>query len=384
MRVEHATNLGQLERLARRRLPRRVHDVVAGGADDERALGRNRAALEQLRLRPRLLADVRRRDPATTLFGRVHPFPLLLGPVGYQRLVHRDGEVGTARAASEAGVTTVLSGGSSYRPDEVVAAASVPCWYQLYTSDDRDRTGRTVERVADLGFEVLCVTVDTPMHAVRTRDVTNRISMPLRATPGLVAEALRTPSWAVSHLTGGAGHGLPSSRRFPRGREQAHATGDRSGRVVDRADLAWLRERWHGPLVVKGVLRGEDVGPLLDLGVDGVVVSNHGGRQLDLAPATIEVLGEVLAAADGRLPVLVDGGFRRGAEIVAAVAMGAAAVLIGRPQVFALAAGGPRGVRHLLALLAAEIDTTMGLLGCATRADLTPDLVQLPARSARS
>jgi (S)-mandelate dehydrogenase len=376
--LNRIATVADMERAAHRALPRQVFDVIAGGADDELVLLRNRAALTGLRLRPHVLRDVSSRDLSVTLFGETYSLPVMLAPVGYQRLVHRDGEVASVRAASSKRVGTLLSGGSSCSPEAVAAAVEDTPWYQLYPSAERQATQRILSRIERLGYPVLCVTVDTPMHAVRSRDIRNRITMPLRPTPSLVASALRHPRWTASLMTGGAGRGLPASTRFPADTAAArHVTRGRVGRVISSDDLAWIRDQWSGPMIVKGVLNPQDVDHILGHGVDGIVVSNHGGRQFDYAPSTIEVLPEIVAAVSGRVPVLIDSGFRRGAEVVAALALGASAVLIGRPYIYGLAVAGRRGVEHVLEILAAEIDTALGLVGAASLKDLEPSLVQV-------
>jgi 4-hydroxymandelate oxidase len=337
--------LGDFEAAARERLDKGVYDYFAGGAEDERALARNRAAWADIALHYRVLVDVSRRDLSTSVLGQRLAMPVLVAPTSFQRLAHPDGEPATLRAAADAGIATVLSMGASVPVEQAVADARGALWSQLYVMRDRGRTREVVMRAQAAGCRAIVLTVDQPVFGRRERDLRNAFNTP----PGLLVPAIGDVSW----------------REF--------------GAMLDPAvtwtDLDWLRGITDLPIVVKGVVRGDDAARAAERGAAGIIVSNHGGRQLDASPATADVLPAVVAAAAGRAEVLVDGGIRRGADVVRALALGARAVLIGRPILWALAVGGEPGVARALGLLAAEIDATMALCGCTDVASITRTLV---------
>jgi isopentenyl diphosphate isomerase/L-lactate dehydrogenase-like FMN-dependent dehydrogenase len=363
---------------ARRRLPRGVFDAIEGGAGDEVTLRANREALQRLYLRPRALADVSRRDLSTTVLGQPVRMPVLLAPCGMARMADSDAELAVARAAGRAGTIFAVSGASSYSLEEIARAATGPLWYQLYLPPERAVADALLARVERAGYGVVCVTIDTAVEITRERDIRNRLTLPLRITPQLIAGGATRPAWAKDFLLGRVGqahrmHGFGGAVRTA----YQNLVGTIENLVpVTHDDLAWLRERWPGRLVVKGVLRGEDCERMIALGVDGIVVSNHGGRTVDGLAPTIDVLPEVVEAAAGRAEVLIDGGFRRGTDVAKALALGARACLVGRPYMFGLAAGGEAGVDRVLAILAGELERAMALLGCATVADLDASIVR--------
>jgi isopentenyl diphosphate isomerase/L-lactate dehydrogenase-like FMN-dependent dehydrogenase len=373
MRIADAQSAHDMRRIARRRLPRAVFDVIDGGAGDELTLRANCEAFEQLWLRPRAFAEVRDVDLRTTVLGQPLAVPFLLGPCSFARMCDSAAEPAVARAAERAGTAYVVAGGSSAAPERVAQAVEQPLWYQLYMNPDRAVTAALLDRVEAARYRVLCVTIDTPGKPHRERDLRNRIDLPLTITPRLALAGLTRPRWARDFLLGTDGSESPL-------RAVANAYGNFADAIlhiksVTLDDVAWLRERWPGPLVIKGILRGEDVPPLLGLGVDGVVVSNHGGRNLDGAPPTITVLAEVVAAADGRAEVLLDSGIRRGTDILKALALGARACLVGRPYLFALAAGGEAGVDRMLTLLRNEVHRAMAFAGVASIGAIDRSLV---------
>ena len=365
-RLSRLISVRDFERAARRTLPRPIFDVIAGGAGDETTVQENQRALGRLRLRPRSFVDIRQRDLSTTVLGDRISLPVVLAPVGYQRMLHRDAELASARAAARLGTVFALNSVSSYPLEEVASEARAPRWYQLYMPGDRDAADELLARVEDAGYRVLCLTVDTPMAGMRERDIRNRITQPLKIGPRMVLSAASRPAWAFDFVRGGAGRGLKPVGRLPMSLKDAGKAIAKTGKPVSFEDLAWLRERWPGPLLVKGVLRGDDCAKIMEYGVDGVVVSNHGGRQLDSSPPTIEVLPEIVAAVGDRAEVFIDGGFRRGTDVVKALALGARAVLIGRPYLYGLAVGGQQGVERVLEILREEIDTAVGMLGCTS------------------
>jgi 4-hydroxymandelate oxidase len=354
-------NLFEYERLAAERLPAMAYDYFASGAHDELTLRDNRAAFERRRLRPRVLRDVSKRDASTVLLGRTHALPVLTAPMAFQRLAHPEGELALARACSALGVTLTLSTLSTVALEEVAAATSMPAappWFQLYVYRDRALTQALVERAEAAGYEALMLTVDAPLLGRRERDARNQFTLP----PGLSAANLEHPSLrALVSAPGESG----LFRYFAQQIDPA-LTWDA---------VAWLTSITRLPVLVKGVLRGDDAALAVQAGARGVIVSNHGGRQLDGSIAAIDALPEVVEAVAGRVDVLVDGGVRRGTDIVKAIALGARAVLLGRPLLWGLAVDGEAGARHVLELLRDELDLAMALCGAGTLEDLTPDLV---------
>lgn len=373
--------VADVRRRAKRRLPRAIFDFVDGGAEDERTLRWNQTGFADLEFRPRVLVDVSRRDQATTVLGQHVALPILLGPAGLARLVHPQGEVAAARAAGRAGTAFGLSTGSSTTIEDVAAAADGPLWFQLYLWRDREVIEGLMSRAEASGYDVLCLTVDVPMVGQRERDLRNGMRIPPRITVSSALDAARRIRWVRDFL-------LQRSITFENFLGIEGAASDSAtdlGSFVNRdmvnpaaswEDLAWVRDRWPGKLVVKGILTDEDARRAVDTGADGVVVSNHGGRQLDSAPATISVLPEIADAVGDRAEVFLDGGVRRGSDVVKAVALGARAVLLGRPWFYGLAADGEAGVLSVLEILKAEVDRTLALVGRPTLADLDPTVVR--------
>lgn len=360
------------ERVAEERLSRPAWDYYSSGANDELTLRENRAAFERLALHYKVLVDVGTRTPATRVLGQDVSMPLLVAPTAFHRLAHPDGELATARAAGAAGTVMILSTLSTTAVEEVMAAATGPVWFQLYVYRDRAITRALVERVEAAGCSALVLTVDAPLLGRRERDVRNRFALP----EGLSLENM-LPAGLESLPSGTRDSGLAAyfaSLLDP---------------TLTWDDVDWLRSITRLPILIKGIVRADDARRAVDRGVAGVVVSNHGGRQLDTAPATIEVLPAIVDAVAGRAEVLVDGGVRRGTDVIKAVALGAGAVLIGRPVLWGLAAGGQEGVARVLSLLRGELDLAMALCGCPSIADVAamgPDLVRPveggPGRSA--
>jgi isopentenyl diphosphate isomerase/L-lactate dehydrogenase-like FMN-dependent dehydrogenase len=370
-------NLADVETAARRRLPRLVWDVIAGGAGNEETLRRNREAFSAIALRPRSVVDVQKRDLSTTVFGQRIALPIMLAPTGFNRMAHRDAEVAAARAANGAGTVFTLGTITTFTPEQVAAAAPGPMWFQLYVRPTRDETETLIARAARSGFSGLVVTVDTAITGIRERDIRNGMTVPLRITPRLIAQAAMRPRWAFDFVRGGSGRGTQGYGDVFRTVRTVSALIKSSARQVTEADLRWIRGQWKGPLLVKGILRGDDCDRLLATGIDGIVVSNHGGRQLDSVPATIQALPEVVDAVGGRAQVFVDGGFRRGVDVAKALALGARAVLIGRPYVYGLAIGGEAGVARVIEILGEEFNHTLALLGCTSPSDLDRSFVAL-------
>jgi 4-hydroxymandelate oxidase len=351
-------NLREFERIAAERLPQMAWDYYRSGACDELTLARNELAFGEIALRYRVLVDVSRRDTSCELLSRRIALPVLLAPTAFHKLAHPDGELASARAASAAGTTMVLSTLSTTPVEDVVAAASCDVWFQLYVYRDRGATTALVERVRAAGCKALVLTVDAPLLGCRERDVRNSFALP----EGLAIEnASAERHRSVRASDGGSGlAGYFAEQLDP---------------ALTWKDLEWLRSIAGLPVLVKGVVRADDARRAVEHGADGVIVSNHGGRQLDTALASIEALPDVAAEIGGELPILVDGGVRRGTDVIKALALGASAVLLGRPVLWGLAAAGEQGVTKVLTLLRREFDLAMALCGCPTVSDITHDLI---------
>lgn len=352
-------NLNELEALARERLPQMVYDYYAGGANDEITIDDSRRAWEATRLRPRVLVDVSNVDCSTKVLGRAISMPLLTAPCGFNGLAHPEGERAVARATAGAGTVQVVSTVSTTALEDVAAAApNGSRWFQLYCYRDREVTRSLVQRAEAAGYDALCVTVDVPFLGRREREIRTGFHLP----PGVTLKNLEP--YAVA--------GMAAAERDSALRKYVNALWDPS---LDWTSIDWLRSITKLPLVLKGVLAGEDARLAADHGAAGVIVSNHGGRQLDGSVSTAYALREVVQAAGDRLEVLVDGGIRRGSHVVAALALGARAVLIGRPYLWGLASDGEAGVRQVLDQFKNEIVLAMALSGRPTVADIDSGLI---------
>ncbi len=350
-------NLADYERAAAELLPIMSYDYFASGSGDQVTLRRNREAFERLTLRYRVMRGVGEPDTSVELLGRRHALPIVIAPTAFMRLAHPFGELSVAEAARDAGVTQTLSTLSSVSLEDVARTSDAPKWFQLYVLRDRELTASLVRRAEAAGYEAIMVTVDAPVLGTREADVRNRFSLPGGVEPANLADELR------NLRASGEASGL----------QQYFSTN--VDPTLTWADIDWVRSITSLPVLVKGVMRGDDASEAIEHGVAGVIVSNHGGRQLDGAPATIEVIREVASAVAGRVPVLVDGGVRRGVDVVRALALGADAVLIGRPVLWALTVGGREGVTNMLELLRSELVQALALCGCRSLADVTADLL---------
>jgi L-lactate dehydrogenase (cytochrome) len=356
-------SVAQFRRRARRALPRMVFDFVDGGAEDERTVRGNEAAFGNWWLRPQPLTDVSRRSQEVKLLGATLPTPLVLAPAGLAGLVWPRGEAVAAAAATGMGLPFAVSTASSCSIEDVRAAAAGPLWLQLYLWRDREVTGALVDRAGAAGYDAICLTVDVPMSGSRERDLRNGMTIPPRIRPGNALEALRHPRWLARMARAPVTFANVANDRESGTMALGSYVNSQLNPAASWDDLRWLRGHWPGRLLVKGVLDPAAAVRLADEGVDAVIVSNHGGRQLDGAYPAALALPEVAGALDGRIPVLMDGGVRRGSDVVKALALGATACLIGRPYLWGLAAGGERGVVSVLDVLRAEIDRTLALLG---------------------
>jgi isopentenyl diphosphate isomerase/L-lactate dehydrogenase-like FMN-dependent dehydrogenase len=352
-------NVAEYERLAAERLEPGPHAYFAGGAADERTLRDNVSAFGRWQLRPRVLVDVSAVSTATTVLGTEVSMPVLVAPVAFQRLAHPDGEEGTARAAAAAGTLMCLSTIATATPGTVAAAApGAPRWFQLYVFRDRAVTDALMEEAVACGFKAIVLTVDAPYAGRRERDTRAGFTVP----PEIAAPSIAAASGATEPL---------SVREV--------------FELIDPAltwnDLEALCGRCDLPVLVKGVLTGEDAALAVEHGAAGIVVSNHGGRQLDAAPASLDALPEVVSVVDGRAEVLLDGGVRRGTDVVTALALGAQAVLVGRPALWGLAAAGEDGARRVLEILREEVELALALCGCAAPESVTREHVQRAPRT---
>jgi L-lactate dehydrogenase (cytochrome) len=382
-RLSRAVNVQDLRTLARRRLPRVVFDYVDGGADAEITLHDNRRSWDQVLFRPRQAVRLPVVDTRVSVLGCDLELPFLLAPVGYTRLMHPDAEPGVARAARDAGVGYVLTTFSGTRVEEV-GAAGATLWYQLYLAGGRSVVEAALARAWQSGARVLAVTIDTNWPGMRERDLRNGVAALVGdsavAKLPYLGQMIARPEWLVGFL-----RDRPGVMQFPNimlpGVGPAVArdvTTQLTESIVDWSDLSWIRTAWPGPIVMKGVLTEGDARRAVDEGAAGVIVSNHGGRQLDTCYPTARALPAIVRAIGRQVPVLVDGGIRRGADIVKAICMGASAVLVGRAYAYGFAAGGEAGVARATAILRTDIERTLRLLGCASIRQLDAGYVDVP------
>ncbi|MFV0463078.1 MAG: alpha-hydroxy acid oxidase [Nostocoides sp.] len=366
-------SLADWQRRARRRVPRMVWAYVEGGADEERTLRANRSAFEQWRLVPRILTGTGSADLSTVVAGQQLDMPVLIAPTGLNGAAHWQGDLAAARAARTVGTRLVVSSAASYTLEEVAGEAGNGHWFQLYPWRNRALIGSLVDRARDAGYAVLVVTVDVPVYGNRLRERRVGMSVPPELTPARILDAARHPAWVTGYLrhhrTTLANLEVPGTQ----GLDSFEIQTDNLGGNIDWDDLAWLRSRWDGPMLVKGVLHPNDAARVVEMGADGVVVSNHGGRQLDAAVASVDALPAIVERIGDRADVLVDGGFRSAADIATALALGARAVLIGRPVVYGLAAGGTNGATEVMRALRADLERTLVLMGASTAGELTAD-----------
>ena len=376
-------NIQDLRQAARRRLPRVVFDYIDGGAEGEITLRENCRAFDDLTFRPRCAVDTSSADLRTTVLGTPIALPMLLGPVGSCRMFYPRGEEAAARAAGEAGTIYALSTLSGCRLEDVRAATSGPAWYQLYLVGGRDVAAATIARARTAGYSALVVTIDTPVAGLRERDVRNGTKELLtrKVWPMLpfVGQFLARPRWLASFLADGGLMSFPNVMLADGPMMYADVGTALEQSTVTWRDLRWVRDLWNGPIVVKGVHTGEDARRAIDAGANAVVVSNHGGRQLDGVRATLRVLPEVIAAVGNQVEVLLDGGIRRGSDIAKALCLGARAVLIGRAYAYGLGAAGGPGVARAIDILRSDLIRTLKLLGCPSVTELDRSYLDIPA-----
>jgi len=349
-RPDDLINVFDFDPLCKARVPTAAYDYVSGGAWDEWTLRRNREGFGRITFRPRFLVEVDKLDLTTTLFGQKLAMPILVAPTGTHGLFHPEGELATARGAGAAGAAMVVSTSSTFPIDKIAAAAAGPLWFQLYTGPDLDGTREKVETAVSAGCRAVCLTVDAPYHAPRERDIRNQ----LERLPERKSRRVREPE-------------APNPFNLPL----------RFQSTLNWKFLTELAGYAKVPVLVKGVLTAEDTRLAIEHGAAGIIVSNHGGRYLDGDPSTIEVLPEIIDAAGGKIPILIDGGFRRGTDVLKALAIGAKAVLVGRPPLWGLGAFGEPGVRRVMEILKRELAWAMGLAGRPTIASIDRSLVRI-------
>jgi isopentenyl diphosphate isomerase/L-lactate dehydrogenase-like FMN-dependent dehydrogenase len=370
--------------MARRRVPKAVFDYLDGGAEGEVTLRENCRAFQDVTFRPRHAVALASCALGARVLGFDLSLPFLLAPVGYSRLMHPGGEVSAARAAGAAGTAYILSTISGHKLEDVKAGSTGPVFYQLYLMGGRGAAEAAIERARIAGFSALVVTIDTAVSGIRERDFRNGMKELISGTVlekiPYIPELLKHPGWLMSYLRDGGLPGLPNviiPGKGPMPLVDINAA--LAAAAVTWADLRWIREHWSGPIVVKGVLTGDDARRAVDEGAAAISVSNHGGRQLDCVPASIRALPEVVKAVNGQIEVLMDGGVRRGTDIVKAICLGARAVLCGRAYAYGLAAAGEAGVTRAIEILRTDLERTLRLLGCPSVAALDRSYVNVPA-----
>ena len=378
-RLARVHSIADFRDAARRVMPRMVFNYVDGGSGSESTLRENEAAFERIRLVSAAPANVAARSQEITLFGRKLPTPLIVAPLGLASSFWTKGELTLARAAAKHGIPFVLSNNASVTLDEAMAAGSGPKWFQLYTPPSRDATKEWARRVKEAGYEAIEVTVDTLVPSRRLRDMRAGFTMPFAWTPRKFLDVALHPEWAARI----GPHGAPRPSlmfALPWGVDGAADMRTRLTPALDWDLLRWFRDEWKGTLIVKGLADPRAAKIALDSGMDAVVISNHGGRQLDGAIATIDILPEFVAEVGGKMPILIDSGFRSGTDVVKALALGATAVQLGRAMAYAVATAGEAGAVRALDIVRGELDTAMALCGVARIADLTPALIRRVAR----
>jgi L-lactate dehydrogenase (cytochrome) len=375
-RVARAASIGDLRTRAKRRTPKAVFDYVDGAADDEISLERSRALFREIEFQPNVLRDVSHANASTSILGRDAAYPFGFAPTGYTRMMHHEGESAVARVAQRVGIPYALSTMGTTTPEDVATAApDADRWFQLYVWRDRDVSYALAQRAQESGFRTLILTVDLPVGGARLRDVRNGMTVPPTMGVRTVLDGAMHPNWWFNFLT-----------TEPLSFASLHSLGgtvaDSADRLFDPAlnfdDLVWLRDQWEGPIVVKGIQSIHDARRVVDLGADAVILSNHGGRQLDRSPIPLLLIEPIVEELATDAEVLIDGGIMNGGDIVAAIALGARAAFVGRAYLYGLMAGGEDGVQRVADILAADIERTMKLLGVTSLSELRPSHVRLP------
>ena len=375
-------NIDDLRTRAKGRLPAMVFNYIDSGADREQTLSQNCSAFNEILFRPRCAVATPSCDLAISVIGQDFKLPFLLGPVGSSRMFYPKGEIAAAAEAGKVGTGYTLSTLSGCRLEDVKQATQSPAWYQLYLLGGKEVALKTIERAKSAGFSAIVVTIDTPVSGLRERDIRSGTKELLSRDPfqmlPFIPQMLLKPCWLTQWLSDGGLMSFPNVQLEdgPMGYTAIGPALEQS--VVTWADLEWIREAWGGKIIVKGVHIGDDARKAVDLGVDGIVISNHGARQLDSVAPTISLLPEILGAVDGQIDVLLDGGIRRGSDVVKALCLGAKGVLIGRSYAYGLAAAGGPGVARAIEILHTDIIRTMKLLGCDSVSKLDRSFIRIP------
>ncbi|MBJ86782.1 MAG: alpha-hydroxy-acid oxidizing enzyme [Acidimicrobiaceae bacterium] len=364
--VDAINTVGDAREISKRKLPKMVWDFIDGGADGELAIAANRRSLNEIKLRPKFLTDVSNRDISAKIFGKKADLPFILSPSGMATIAHPQGELAVAKAADRAGAIFCVSTASGYTLEEIASVSNGRLWFQLYLWGNEEVVNSLIDRAENSGYEALVITVDVPVVGKRERDLANGMSLPVRIRPKNALNTLRKPKWLFG-LLNGPDITFANLAGFAAG-DDASSIGEYTDReLVDQTrtwdDLELIRKRWSGPLLVKGVMTPEDAISAVDAGADGIIVSNHGGRQMSFVPGVASIFESVVHAVGHRAEVFLDGGIRRGEDIIKARAIGATAACGGRPWYWGLAAGGEQGVEKVLSVLAADVDRTLALLG---------------------
>jgi isopentenyl diphosphate isomerase/L-lactate dehydrogenase-like FMN-dependent dehydrogenase len=385
-----AYNIEDLRLIAKRKLPRGIFEFVDRGAEDEVALRNNRAAFEDIKLKTHVLADVSSRSLETRIFGKTIKMPLAISPTGTAGLLSYGGEVGLAKAAAKAGIPCTLATNAMTPMEEIAQEAGGELWFQLYMWSDKELSLKFVERVKSVGFETLIVTVDGPVPPNREYNHRNGFEVPLKYTPRLLAQLVAKPGWLATCLAQQfIRRGVPKFENYPPELMDSLMSKSFKRSILKNDSLHWddlktLRDAWPGNLIVKGILNGDDAEAAADCGADGVIVSNHGGRYLDSSVAPIQILPEIAARVAGRITVIVDSGFRRGSDVIKALALGADLVMAGRPTLYGAAAAGEAGAYRALEIFAEEMNRVMGQLGLRTVGEIGHDCLWRPPATAEA
>ena len=375
-KLQRCHDISDLRTVARRRLPRAIFDFLDGGAEDEVSLQGNRTGFTQYDLIPEVLTDVSDVNMTTTVMGQTMPLPLILAPTGLSRLFHHQGERAVAIAAARAGLTYSLSSGSSVSIEEIGALTEGPKWFQIYVWKDRTVVKEFIARAREANYHALCLTVDVQVYGNRQRDLYNRMTTPIRLSPRLAFDLGSHPRWSFNLITRGQPQLANVKDKMGENSDDLNSQASYINRQFDQSvnweDAAWIIKEWGGPFAIKGILSPADALRAIDIGASGIIVSNHGGRQLDHAAAPMDVLPTIVDAVQGRADIIVDGGIRRGTDIMKALALGAKACMTGRPYLYGLAAGGEPGVSRAIDIFSSEIKRDMSLLGVRQTADIGP------------
>ena len=366
-KLANCHDIDDLRKAAKKRLPNTIFDFLDGGADDEVSLRHNRYSFDQYTLVPDALTDVSKINMSTEVMGQKVSFPFILSPTGMSRIFHHEGEKAVARAAAKAGLIYSLSSNSSVSIEEIGHLTTGPKWFQIYVWKDRSLVKSFISRAREANFQALCLTIDVQVYGNRQRDLYNGMATPIQLTPKLVLDLARHPNWLFHMLSKGQPNlaNLPSELGsvIKRVGSRAKYINSQFDKSVTWKDAEWMIKEWGGPFAIKGILNAQDAARAVKIGATGIIVSNHGGRQLDHAASPMSVLPEIVDAVGGRADIIVDGGIRRGTDIIKAIALGAKSGMGGRPYLYGLSAGGFTGVSRAMNIISDELNRDMSLLG---------------------